>query len=101
MEGICPDVISFDAFLCIAKTSISFIVTNEWYEIQIGLVYVIDRNEKTLIVNLKQILSHDLNFHSREVELQHFYVISRKWYDTYCCIVLINTFHTYSFGCNV
>ncbi|KAA0062725.1 hypothetical protein E5676_scaffold523G00020 [Cucumis melo var. makuwa] len=39
-------------------------VTNEWHEIQIGLVYVIDGNDKSLRVDLKQILRHDLNFHS-------------------------------------
>uniref|UniRef100_A0A9I9E8X6 Uncharacterized protein n=1 Tax=Cucumis melo TaxID=3656 RepID=A0A9I9E8X6_CUCME len=31
---------------------------------QIGVVYVIDANEKTLRVDLKQILRHNLNFHS-------------------------------------
>ncbi|KAA0032027.1 formin-like protein 4 isoform X2 [Cucumis melo var. makuwa] len=39
-------------------------VTNEWHEIQIGLVYMMDGYEKTLRVYLKQILRHDLNFHS-------------------------------------
>ncbi|KAA0036187.1 uncharacterized protein E6C27_scaffold69G00560 [Cucumis melo var. makuwa] len=39
-------------------------VTNEWHEIRIGLVYVIDGNEKILRVDLKQILRHALNFHS-------------------------------------
>ncbi|KAA0067296.1 formin-like protein 4 isoform X2 [Cucumis melo var. makuwa] len=39
-------------------------VTNEWHEIRIGLVYLIDGNEKILRVDLKQILRHDLNFHS-------------------------------------
>ncbi|KAA0054279.1 formin-like protein 4 isoform X2 [Cucumis melo var. makuwa] len=39
-------------------------VTNEWHEIQIGLVYVIDGNKKTLRLYLKQILRHYLNFHS-------------------------------------
>uniref|UniRef100_A0A9I9EG74 Uncharacterized protein n=1 Tax=Cucumis melo TaxID=3656 RepID=A0A9I9EG74_CUCME len=37
---------------------------NEWHDIWIGLVYVIDGSEKTLRVDLKQILRHDLNFHS-------------------------------------
>ncbi|KAA0047008.1 hypothetical protein E5676_scaffold68G00830 [Cucumis melo var. makuwa] len=37
---------------------------NEWHMIQVGLVYVIDGNEKTFRVDLKKILRHNINFHS-------------------------------------